>query len=70
MDKSIINLNKNQIFNRALFITMPEDDNLNGNLYNNGFKFLDNPCNGIDILEKGFFNIKFIKKNRRRNSRN
>ena len=62
MDKSIINLNKNQIFNRALFITMPEDDNLNGNLYNNGFKSLDNHYNGIDILEKGFLTSSLLKK--------
>ncbi len=62
MDKSIINLNKNQIFNRALFIIMPEDDNINGNLYNNGFKSLDNNYNGIDILEKRFLSSSLLKK--------
>ena len=61
MEKSKTYFNKNQIFNRALYISIPEDD-INGDNLNNGLKPLDNYYNGIEISGKDFLTSSLLKK--------
>ena len=61
MEKSKTYFNKNQIFNRALYISIPEDD-INGDNLNNGLKPLDNYYNGIEISGKDFLTSSLLKR--------
>ena len=61
MEKSKTYFNKNQIFNRALYISIPEDD-INGDNLNNGLKPLDNYYNGNEISGKDFLTSSLLKR--------
>ena len=54
-------INKNTIFNRALYITIPDDDNGNGGMLSNGLKSLGDSYNG-DTPGKRFLTSSLLKK--------
>ena len=54
-------INKNTIFNRALYITIPDDDNQNGGMLSNGLKSLGDSYNG-DTPGKRFLTSSLLKK--------
>ena len=62
MDNNIENKDKNAIFNRKLYITIPDDDNINGGLLSNGMKSLGDSYNGIDTPGKRFLTSSLLKK--------
>ncbi len=62
MENSIENKDKNEIFHKALYITIPDDDNINGGLLSNGMKSLGDSYNGIDTPGKRFLTSSLLKK--------
>ncbi len=62
MDNNIENKDKNAIFNRKLYITIPDDDNINGSLLSNGMKSLGDSYNGTDTPGKRFLTSSLLKK--------
>ena len=61
MDNEKEKINKNTIFNRALYITIPDDDNQNGGMLSNGLKSLGDSYNG-DTPGKRFLTSSLLKK--------
>ena len=61
MDNEKKKINKNTIFNRALYITIPDDDNGNGGMLSNGLKSLGDSYNG-DTPGKRFLTSSLLKK--------